>query len=240
MKTHLLPRVKALVSLDNYPLAERPLVAGTIDLPALDVADHAKLILKQDRMYLHNVLRINYTMYDVRRKQDNVNPNTSHRDIMVLAENDDDSDHPFLYARVIGIFHVNVVYTGGTMVDYRPRKVEVLWVRWFEHDTNASVGNWSLSKLDRLRFPPMAREDAFGFLNPADVVRGCHIVPAFAAGKRYGDARGISPCAKDSKDWRSYYVNRCAIFSFALSIDSDDLPVLLTVTCLCGSIGGLP
>jgi len=23
------------------------------------------------------------------------------------------------------------------MVDYHPRKVDVLWVRWIEHDTNA-------------------------------------------------------------------------------------------------------
>jgi hypothetical protein len=170
--------------------------------------DHARLLLKQDRMYLHNILRVNYTTYDVRRKQDTINPNTSHRDIMVLAENDDDSDHPFWYARVIAIFHVNVVYTAGTLVDYNPRKVEVLWVRWFEHDTNAPVGSWSHSRLDRLHFPPMVHNDAFGFLDPADVVRGCHIIPSFAAGKRSLDERAISPCSKDSKDWRSYYVNR--------------------------------
>jgi hypothetical protein len=28
----------------------------------------------------------------------------------------------------------------------------------------------------------MAHEDAFGFLNPDDVVRACHIIPAMRAG----------------------------------------------------------
>jgi hypothetical protein len=159
-------------------------------------------------MYLHNIVRVNYTTYDVRRKQDTINPNTNHRDIMVLAETNDDSDHPFLYAWVIGVFHVNAVYMGGPVVNYRPRKVEVLWVRWFEHDMNAPSGSWTDSRLDRLRFPPMASGNAFGFLDPADVVRGCHMMPVFAANRRYADGQGISPCARDASDWRSYYLNR--------------------------------
>lgn len=203
--THLLPRVKALISKDNHSSAEHSSVTGA---PAPEVADHSRLLLKHDRMYLHNIFRINYTTYDVRRKQDTINPNTSHRDIMILADDDDDSNHPFLYARVIGIFHINVVYTGGTMVDYHPRKVNVLWVRWFEHDTNVPVGSWSRSRLDRLRFPPMSHEDSFGFLDPADVVRGCHIIPAFATNRRYADGQGISHCAQDSGDWKGYVVNR--------------------------------
>ena len=230
MKAHLLPRVKALIP--HSPAEDIP-VAGAIALPVLDVSDHDRLLLKQDRMYLHNILRLNYTTYDVRRKQDTINPNTSHRDIMVLAENDDDADHPFLYARVIGVFHVNAVYTGGTRVDYSPHKVNVLWVRWFEHSGNASSGNWSRSRLDRLSFPPMAQEDAFGFLDPADVVRGCHIIPAFATNRRYADGRGISHCAKDSGDWHSYYVNRYrAIFSLGVIFFDELLSASSIGTCL--------
>jgi hypothetical protein len=192
--------------------AEHVPVTGAIPLPELDVPDHTRLFFQQDRIYLHNVLRVNYTTYDVRRKQDTVNPNTSHSDIMVLADNNDDSDHPFLYARVIGIFHVNSVYVGGPTVDYHPRKVEVLWVRWFEYDVDAPTGSWSDCRLDRLRFPLMAGEHSFGFLDPADVVRGCHIIPAFSTKKRYSDGRGISQCARDANDWESYYLNRYANF----------------------------
>jgi len=102
-----------------------------------------KLFFQLDRIFLHNVLRLNYTTYNVHRKQDTINPNTSHRDIMILADNDNDTDHPFLYARVIGIFHVNTICTGGPAVDYHPRKVKVLWVRWFKHDVEAPTGSWT-------------------------------------------------------------------------------------------------
>lgn len=167
------------------------------------------VLFKHDRMYRHNIMRINYTTYDVRRKQESINPATPHCDIMVLSDNEHSSDHPFIYARVIGIFHVNVVYTGSRTVDYHPHRIDFLWVRWFESDSSAAAGGWTTSTLDRLRFPPMADEDAFGFLDPADVVRCAHILPAFATGKRHIDGKGLSRCAMDSGDWRSYYVNRC-------------------------------
>lgn len=126
---------------------------------------------------------------------------------MVLADNDDESAHPYLYARIIGIFHANVIYTGTLPVDYRPRKLDFLWVRWFERDDSGPSG-WTNSTLDRLRFPPMADEGSFSFLDPADVLRAAHVVPAFAAGARYPEGEGLSNCAMDSKDWNSYYVMR--------------------------------
>jgi hypothetical protein len=202
-----LPRIKAAIFEENGSPTEPLPVAGAIAMPTQDAPDH-KLLFKDDRIYVHNILRINYTTYDVRRKRDTVNPNTTHRDIMVLADNNSDTDHPFLYARVIGIFHVNAVYTGGPTVDYRPRKVNVLWLRWFALDPGAGTGSWSDSRLDRLYFPPMAGKDAFSFLDPADVLRSCHIIPAFSTGRRYSDENGISRCARDINDWQSYCLNR--------------------------------
>lgn len=93
---------------------------------------------------------------------------------MVLADNEDASDHPFLYARVLGIFHANVVYMGSQVVDYTARPYEFLWVRWFDFDPKVSPGGWSSSAFDRLRFPPMAQPDSFSFLDPEDMVRSCH------------------------------------------------------------------
>ncbi|PBK82029.1 hypothetical protein ARMGADRAFT_1090699 [Armillaria gallica] len=69
------------------------------------------LIIVDNHLYSHQILRINYTIYDARRNQDFINPRT-HSDIMALspfmqADLDSDNDaHPYLYARVIGIFHV--------------------------------------------------------------------------------------------------------------------------------------
>ena len=63
-------------------------------------------------------------------------------------------------------------------------------------------------ELDRLVFPSVSRQGAFGFLDPSDILRGCHIIPAFAKGKTFPDGRGMSKWARDSDDWKGYYVSR--------------------------------
>lgn len=163
---------------------------------------------KGDRMYQHNIMRINYTTYDVRRAQDTINPNTDHRDVMLLSSQED--GHQYIYARVLGVYHVNVIYTGPGMLDYRARRVEFLWVRWFQNPDDLPVQiAWTTRRLDSLRFPPMSEEEAFGFIDPAHVLRGCHLIPSFAMGMRHEATElGVSACAQNSKDWRQYYVDR--------------------------------
>ena len=126
---------------------------------------------------------------------------------MLLADQDDSDSHDFRYARVIGIYHVNVVYTGPEMLDYSPRRVDFLWVRWFRHVGVQSV-QWHERRLDSLCFPPMVDSDAFGFVDPRDVLRGCHLIPTFRNGRLHRDEISLSRCAKDARDWRRYNVNR--------------------------------
>jgi len=52
----------------------------------------------------------------------------------------------------------------------------------------------------------MSGDGAFGFIDPKDVLRGCHIIPNFAKGKQQADGVGISHCAKDVRDYNQYYV----------------------------------
>ena len=155
-------------------------------------------------------MRLNYTTYDVRRVQDIINPSTPHCNIMLLAEHTASEpglhSHPYLYARVLGIFHANVTYVGPGMVDYHLRRIDFLWVRWYEYVEEGA--GWDASMLDRVCFPPMADKHAFGFVDPEDVLRGCHMVPQFSHGPRHQDGSGISPCAYDATDWHFYYVNR--------------------------------
>ena len=54
----------------------------------------------------------------------------------------------------------------------------------------------------------MASEGSFGFVDPADVLRGCHIIPAFSSGRAHSDGHGLSHSAVDSNDWKCYYVNQ--------------------------------
>lgn len=162
-------------------------------------------------------MRINYTTYDVRRSQDTINPRTDHCDIMLLAASVRDSNdtnttgslHQYRYARVVGIYHVNVIY-GGRPADYRPRRMEFLWVRWFKviHDVPPQQG-WSTGQLDQLRFPSLS-EDAFGFVDPSQVLRACHIVQRFTLGKISDPGRlSLSERSRYKvDDWNVYYANR--------------------------------
>jgi len=54
----------------------------------------------------------------------------------------------------------------------------------------------------------MQYDDSFGFVDPRDVLQGCHIIPAFAKGRQQADGVGVSRCAKDGKDYSLYYVGR--------------------------------
>jgi hypothetical protein len=167
-------------------------------------------------------MRINYTTYDVRRQQDIISSTTSRCDVMTLATNSDGQlvTDRFLFARVLGIFHVNVIYTGPGMTGYSPRRMEFLWVCWYDCLMD---GSWSAFTLDRIGFPPMASEHSFGFLDPSDIVRGCHITPAFWSGMRYHDKQGLSRCTRDSHDWHNYYVNRCTISLTIIAVESANL-----------------
>lgn len=171
-------------------------------------------------MYAHKLARFYYTTYDVRRSEDVINPRTSHCDVMLLGpqaegmSEETPPHHRFLYARVLGIYHVNVVYTGPGMVSYEPMKFNFLWVRWFNVSLDATYSIKRLRRaarqahLDCLTFPPMAADDAFGFVDPELVLRGCHLLPMFSQGKCLKDGVGLSKLARDNQDWKYYFVNQ--------------------------------
>lgn len=49
--------------------------------------------------------------------------------------------------------------------------------------------------------------NTFDFVNPADILRGCHLILAFARGRSHPDHINFSPITKDGDDWKYYYVN---------------------------------
>ncbi|KAF8241067.1 hypothetical protein L208DRAFT_1463696 [Tricholoma matsutake] len=103
---------------------------------------------------------------------------------MLLANDVECSNlHHFLYTQVLGRYHVNVIYSGPGMHDFEALHFDFLWVQWFEVINPGSSG-WSNSKLDSVRFSPMNENCSFSFVDLKDVLCGCHILPAFAKGKR--------------------------------------------------------
>ena len=147
-------------------------------------------------------MQANYTTYDIRREYDIININ-KHADVMTAAMDLDpetgkaESGHPFAYARVLGIFHCDVVHLlpGKAPTSHA---VEFLYVHWYCRDLTYEAG-FKQRRLHRLELMPQDHPSACGFLDPNDVVRGAHIIPAFFYGA--SDAAGLTD------KWRYFYVN---------------------------------
>ena len=125
-------------------------------------------------------LRVNHTTYDVQRSLDSINPR-SHSDVMVLSY-DEDSEHPFDYARIIGLFHLDVSYSGPGSTTRSYKKIEVAWVRWFQYDSSYLSG-FCYKRLPRLQFVDCSESSAFGFLDPDLIICASHLIPAFIHGR---------------------------------------------------------
>ncbi|RDX49140.1 hypothetical protein OH76DRAFT_1351220 [Lentinus brumalis] len=178
--------------------------------------DRARLVIHKEQLYWHDVVRLNWTSYDLQRSQDAVNPR-NHADIMLLAHNTGEADaHPYLYARVVRVFHINVRLYDSPMASFE--RMDVLFVRWFRIDPSVP-GGLQQKRLHRVEFVPHGgEEEACGFVNPVDVVRGCHIIAAFAHGRvdtllgpsmarKIRVTRKSDKAPEDDKDFRYHYVN---------------------------------
>ncbi|KAG9121662.1 hypothetical protein FRC07_002303 [Ceratobasidium sp. 392] len=182
LKQHLLSRITG--------------VSEAFNLRDLEIVD--------DRMYTHATLHINYTSYDIRRQHDVVKPNSSCPFILLPNDTTNDSTHPFLYAKVLGIYHARVRFRNRP-----PRRMDFLWVRWLDYDDN-HPGGWEHGHLDRVHYTQYRNDaelqDAFGFVDPRHVMRACHLIPDFSSGHA---AHSVSLVCDNAKgDWQYYCVDR--------------------------------
>ncbi|KAG2012297.1 hypothetical protein CC2G_012328 [Coprinopsis cinerea AmutBmut pab1-1] len=165
----------------------------------------ARVVIIGDAIYRHKTLRVNFTTYDRRRDQNTLNPSTS-SDIMMLSH--DDSPHPYWYARTVGVFHVRVKDVARPTLP--PQEMDFLWIRWFGVNSERQFG-WKVKRLLRIGFVDEKKDlsPAFGFLNPAQVIRGIHLIPDFTAGQ---SANGLGPSlvrreGDKDVDWNYFYVS---------------------------------
>jgi hypothetical protein len=161
-------------------------------------------------MYRHSTLRMNYTTYDVLRQQDVINPSTPNCFALLPSEFEQDSEtHPYIYAKVLGVYHAKITHQGGL-----PRRMEFVHVRWLYYDYERP-GGWVDFRLDKLSYAECHTEqdiiDSFDFVDPKDIIRATHLIPNFHSGTSSGFLQSSSSIAHDSanyKDWKGYYVNR--------------------------------
>jgi len=98
-----------------------------------------------------------------------------------------------------------------------PCTIDFLHIRWYAlHEYKGNGPGWRKRRLYQLGFVPHVVDDelgmsrAFGFLDPARIIRGAHLIPGYA----YGSTKSLLPPSiisrrddEDDEDWNVYLVN---------------------------------
>ncbi len=147
--------------------------------------DRDGIIIDQNRIYEHKTIRFMSTTYDAHRMEESANPRT-HADIIVLSHEDSSEGQPafpYWHARIIGIYHFMVRQRiKGTPGLTPPSRMDVLFVRWFGFDSADGQSGWGAQRMHTVGFLPDTNSHgpAFGFLDPEEVIRMVHLIPAFS------------------------------------------------------------
>jgi len=89
--------------------------------------------------------------------------------------------HMYQYAWVLGIFHVYEQHHAMTSAAWSGKQqIEILWVHWFQINSSQASG-WATTCMPAVTFimDEVDGTDAYGFMNPQDVIHSAHIIPAF-------------------------------------------------------------
>ena len=170
-------------------------------------------------------MTVNYTSYDIRRDSDLVNPR-SHPDIMVVSPDSETNDtSPFWYARVLKIFHADVWTSHPDVRDSSIHSMNILWVRWFGSEPDYNWG-FSCGCLPKIGFVEWNDPFSFTFLDPGHVVRGCHLIPAFAEGRTSallpeGKSAARVLVTEETDDWLNFYVGMCVMTRVTICNNTD-------------------
>jgi hypothetical protein len=90
----------------------------------------------------------------------------------------------------------------------KKHQIEVLYVRWMAPLTDHRSG-MSYGRLPKIAFVEDSDRDAFGFLDPGQVIRSAHLIPAFVSHRGTTSLRHGKSFARqfdEVDDWEAYYV----------------------------------
>ncbi|KAG2353261.1 hypothetical protein BDR07DRAFT_1239562, partial [Suillus spraguei] len=100
---------------------------------------------------------------------------------------------------VMGIYHLDTWLEGG-----KKQHLEVLYVRWLA-PIKSHQSCMQSSHLPKVAFVEESDYDAFGFLDPGQVIWGAHLIPVFASDSlRHGKLLACPNGELD--DWEEYYI----------------------------------
>jgi hypothetical protein len=162
-------------------------------------------------LYFHATAKFNFTTYDLCREQDFLSMNNNKK--FVLVSTPGAEPHPWRYAHVLKILHVNAYLASASQET--ARRIDMLWVQWFETDPDHDFGAPVL-RLECLRYLEIASEEAFGMIDPAMVICAVHVEPAFAHGMIHTTSPSIARNSPGG-NWKYHYVGRCvSLFTVTL------------------------
>jgi hypothetical protein len=165
--------------------------------------DISHVRLKDDRLRFHVTARFNYTTYDLRREQDYINVKTNKNFILVSTPGA--FPHPWRYARVLKIMHVDGHVDPDSVKS--AIRINVLWVRWLETDPDAVFGA-SVLRPERLRWCNGDFANRFGFVDPSTVIRAAPIEPALDHGVITSPPSPLKYRDTEEGDYKYHYVAR--------------------------------
>ena len=88
--------------------------------------------------------------------------------------------------------------------------MQFLWVQWLGVEPGYHSGS-KVARLPKVGFVEDADEDAFGFLDPDLIIRGCHLIPDFNSGQTSDlmpyDGPTVARLPEEKDDWMNFYVN---------------------------------
>ena len=131
----------------------------------------------------------------------------------MMYSNEKDSKMPYCFAKIQGIMRVKALYTGGATNS--SLEMDVLWVRWYRISNENEFG-WENRRLPRVKFMADRYDkkcQAYGFMDPRDVIRAVHLIPDFIRGEVIRGEDEINPFRRyineedTVKEYKRYYVN---------------------------------
>jgi len=153
-------------------------------------------------------MRVNFTTYDIQQDNDIIHIPFDKRDVLVYNPQEQ-GPYPWAFARVLGIYHATVL----TRTCPNPQTYYFLWVWWFKRDQLPSFA--MTRQFDRVGFVPYDSpdEEPLGFIDPATVICGCHLIPDFNIGRTH-ELMPASIFQDSDGDWKKFCVAQCVNLFF--------------------------
>jgi hypothetical protein len=162
------------------------------------------VIIPNNTVYSVQTMQVHYSTYDMRRKYNTLR---AHSDVMVLSGETSPS-HPYWYACVLGIYHMDTWLEGTGHT--KKQQLEVLYIRWLAPLISSDYqSGMQCARLPKVAFIDEFDQDAFGFLDPGQVIQRAHLIPAFCSKQGSSSLRyrkSLACPVEELDDWEEHYV----------------------------------